>query len=464
MSQAKPVIAVLDDDENVARTISRYLRQLGAEISLHTNPRTFLAQLKETHFDIVISDLQMPDVDGFQVLEAVRQAQPTTEVIVITGHADKESAIRALKAGAYDFFEKPVDEEDLLQTISRTVRYRDAIRERNHLASQVSFLTETIAGGAGLEAFIGAAPPMQQLIASLASVQKTDKTAVLIMGESGTGKELAARAIHYGSQRAKRPFVPVNCSAIPEALAESILFGHLRGSFTGATTDKKGSFQLAHGGTLFLDEIGDMPAAVQTKLLRVLEDHMVTPVGSNRSEPVDVRIVAATNASLDEKIQTKAFRQDLYYRLAAFVIQMPPLRDHREDIPALATHFIHRFAAEMGVREPTLSDAARDILCRYHFPGNVRELRNLIERAMIAAAGGKAIQPEHIQIMGLPGAATSMPGGQSAPTTEAIPLNLADAEKLLVQRAMTEAAGNVSQAARLLGISRANLYRKLPKA
>lgn len=467
MNPVRPVIAVLDDDILVAKTIGRYLRTLGADLSIHSDPNEFLDKLKDSTFDIVISDLQMPGTDGFEILAAVREHHPATEVIVITGHADKDAAIRALKAGAYDFFEKPVDEEELLQTIRRTVRYREVLNERNRFASQVTYLTETVASGMGLDAFVGSAPGMKQLLGELASLQKTDKTSVLIMGESGTGKELAARAIHFGGQRAKRPFVPVNCSAIPESLAESTLFGHMKGSFTGATADKKGSFQLAHGGTLFLDEIGDMPAAVQTKLLRVLEDHVVTPVGASRGEPVDVRIVAATNASLDEKIQAKAFRSDLYYRLAAFVVRMPALRDHPEDIPPLASHFIHKFSTDMGIREPTLSEDAAKHLSDYTFPGNVRELRNLMERALIVAAGARSIRPEHIHLMSLSGTPTATPPrveASPAATAASMPLNLEEAEKLIIQKAMTEAGGNVSHAARLLGISRANLYRKLPQA
>jgi len=296
----------------------------------------------------------------------------------------------------------------------------------------------------------------------------TGTMSVLITGESGTGKELIARAIHYGGPRAKGPFIPVNCSAIPPDLAESTLFGHVRGAFTGANTDRKGYFELANGGTLFLDEIGDMPLELQAKLLRVLEDGCVIPVGGMYEKHVDVRILAATNVDIQTKIRENAFREDLYYRLAVFTVIVPPLRDRKEDIPLLAHHFLKVFAAEMGMEMPPLSQDGFAVLESYHFPGNVRELKNIIERALIES-GGARIQPQHLRFIhtsavSLTSAGTEVttsatPGKEAA--TLNLPLNLQQAEAFLIKRALRQTEGNMSETARLLGINRTKLYRKI---
>jgi transcriptional regulator with PAS, ATPase and Fis domain len=279
-------------------------------------------------------------------------------------------------------------------------------------------------------------------------------------GESGTGKELIARGIHYGGPRAGAPFVPVNCVAIPEDLAESMFFGHLKGSFTGATGDRKGYFELAHGGTLFLDEIGDMPLILQAKLLRVLEDGIVTPVGSAGGKAVDVRILAATNVDLHTKIATGAFRQDLYFRLARFTVVTPPLRERREDVALLASHFLNLFATEMGIKAPHLTPEALAALESYHFPGNVRELKNVIERSLIESGGGK-IQQQHLHLIptGGNGSAPAKPNKVAA--IAELPLKLEEAENLLIQRALAQTNGNIAEAARLLGVHRTRIYRKI---
>jgi DNA-binding NtrC family response regulator len=293
-------------------------------------------------------------------------------------------------------------------------------------------------------------------------LQNFSSVNVLITGESGTGKELVARAIHFGSPRTSGPFVAVNCVAIPADLAESILFGHTRGAFTGATMDRKGYFELADGGTLFLDEIGDMPAALQAKLLRVLEDGRITPLGGTREKKVDVRVVAATNADLQSSIAAGTFRQDLYFRLAQFPVHLAPLRERPEDIPLLALHFLHLFATEMGTSIPAVDPAVMSVLSRYPFPGNVRELKNVIERALIESSGGQ-VRPEHIYIT-----KTDLPISRTAPSTilsteltADLPLNLEAAENLLIKRALSETGGNIAEAARLLGINRTRIYRKL---
>jgi len=272
-----------------------------------------------------------------------------------------------------------------------------------------------------------------------------------------------ARAIHHGSPRAGAPFIPVNCVAIPSELAESMLFGHLKGSFTGATSDRKGWFELADGGTLFLDEIGDMPASLQAKLLRVLEDGEITPVGAAQSRRVDVRVLSATNADLGARIAAGSFRQDLYFRLARFIVQTPPLRERPEDIPILCAHFLRLFSEEMGMAPPTLAPEALNWFSTYAFPGNVRELKNLIERALIAS-GGKSIERKHVQVSLTP--PTPMPPPESrtaAPVLGNLPLNLEEAENVLIQRALEQTRGNVAEAARLLGVNRSRIYRRFPQ-
>ncbi|HKX61735.1 MAG TPA: sigma-54 dependent transcriptional regulator, partial [Verrucomicrobiae bacterium] len=289
---------------------------------------------------------------------------------------------------------------------------------------------------------------------------------VLITGESGTGKELVARGIHFGGARARAPFVPVNCVAIPAELAESMLFGHLKGSFTGATSDRKGYFELAHGGTLFLDEIGDMPASLQVKLLRVLEDGCIQPVGSAAPRKIDVRIIAATNADLAQRIDSGAFRQDLYFRLARYVVATSPLRERLEDVPQLVDHFLRTLAPEMGLKSPLMSPQALKKLQTYDFPGNVRELRNIIERALIQS-GGEKIEPAHLHLMARAAAGALGPAERRASAVAAgvqeLPLSLAEAEDLLIQRALQETGGNIADAARLLGVHRTRIYRKLAR-
>jgi len=280
----------------------------------------------------------------------------------------------------------------------------------------------------------------------------------LITGESGTGKELVARAVHCSSPRASAPFIPVNCVAIPGELAESVLFGHTRGSFTGAVADRKGWFELADGGTLFLDEIGDMPLPLQAKMLRVLEDGQVVPVGASHSKHVDVRVIAATNANLQERIASGAFREDLYFRLARYLVEMPPLRDRVEDVGLLADHFLTLFTTKMGMPKPLLTPRALALLEGHTFPGNVRELKNMIERALIESAGGP-IEPSHLRMVGRIPPSRHGPTVRVAPTA-GVSLNLEAAERALIERALQETAGNVVEAARLLGVNRSRIYRR----
>jgi len=341
-------VMVVDDDVNAAGLTARYLKSMRVDVAVYTDPEKCLSDVEKKRPDIVITDLRMPKLDGLALLERVKKLNPSVDVIMVTGNADKAVAIQALKLGAFDFFEKPVDSAELIETIKKTLRYRAVVEERNQFADQVSFLSQREARQWGLDAFIGRSKLIRKIVDDIKLVQRTPSTSVLITGESGTGKELVARAIHFGGSRASHPFVPVNCCAVSAELAESVLFGHVKGAFTGATADVKGCFDMADKGTLFLDEIGDMPAALQTKLLRVLEDGMVVPVGKTVGHEVDVRVVAATNSNLDEKIASGRFRSDLYYRLGGFRIHIPPLRERPEDIPALARHFVDILSARQS--------------------------------------------------------------------------------------------------------------------
>ncbi len=455
-------IAIVDDYEKAAETMAAYVHHMGCTAVVYTNPLEFLEELGQTAFDIVITDIRMPQMDGLSLLKEIKQRAPQTDVIVVSAHADKSDAIEAVKLGAYDFFEKPVGRDELVATVERTLGYKKLVRERDALAERLSLVTEKEAKRWGIQAFVGNSPPMKDLLKKVRLLQKSRKTYVLVLGESGTGKELVARAIHFGGERAGGPFVAVNCSAIPADLAESILFGHAKGSFTGAISDRKGQFELADGGTLFLDEIGDMPPLVQTKLLRVLEDGVVIPVGKASGSCVDVRVVSATNTNIQERTVSGKFRSDLYHRLSAYVLTLPPLRDRTEDLRPLVQHFLALLSGEMGIRTPTVDTGFIDSLKRYAFPGNVRELKNIMERALIDAAG-RDLCAEHLQLPSAPSSG-SLPPKQPATAESdlnALPLDLKEAEMHLVRRAMDQTSGNIAEAARLLGISRNRIYRIL---
>ena len=404
-----------------------------------------------------------------------------------------ESLAEAFQAGGVDYVTKPFQPEEILIRIETHLRTRRLTRElleknaaleqrtaeltaaneqlrlevsrRERAEDAVQAADEKLAALADREAdrwgvagFIGKSKTVSRILQDVRKLHNFGATSVLLTGESGTGKELIARAIHCGGQRSKQPFIPVNCVAIPGELAESMFFGHLKGSFTGAINDRKGFFELADRGTLFLDEIGDMPLALQAKLLRVLEDGVIMPVGAGVGKTVDVRVIAATNVDLHAKIAAGAFRQDLYFRLARFPVLTPPLRERPEDIPILARHFLNVFAVEMGVRAVEIDQAALDILTTYPFPGNVRELKNIIERALIES-GGKRVEPRHLHLLHPAPSPHAAP--PSTPRYSDLPLSVEAAEEELIQRALSQTHGNIAEAARLLGINRTRIYRKL---
>lgn len=479
MSQGRILIA--DDTSASLDLLSRVLEPQGYEIIAVSSGKDAIQLAAKAKPDLVLLDVMMPGHDGFHVCRTLKAEDATkdTPVIFITSKNETANVIKGFRVGAVDYIIKPFQAEEVITRvathlkISRLTRElqqrnaeleaemskrREAEHARDKATQRLSTLASREAQRWGLSGFIGESPHLRRILDDIERLQHFGKTSVLITGESGTGKELVARAVHHQSPRADGPFIPVNCVAVPAELMESMFFGHTKGAFTGATSDRKGWFELADGGTLFLDEIGDMPAALQAKLLRVLEDGMVTPVGSTQPRHVDVRVVSATNADIASKIAAGEFRQDLFYRLARFTVETPPLRTRPDDLPLLAAHFLNLFATEMGLTAPTLTKEALTVLQGYAFPGNVRELKNVMERALILS-GGKPIKREHLQLIGGSVSVAPAPTRTSA-TTGDIPLNLEAAEQALIQRALEQTNGNVAEAARLLGVNRSRIYRR----
>ena len=454
-------IAVVDDDARVAKTIEIHLKGLSRDLRIFTDPVQCLSALETSPVDILITDVDMPGMSGLTLMGCVSAISPSTDIVVIPGQASKDVAINALRAGAFDFLEKPIDAAVLVETLKRTARYQAACRDRDRYASQVMLLSGKEAQRWGINAFVGRSEALKSVVRQIAKLQKAASMSVLIEGESGTGKELVARAIHYGGPRAAAPFVPVNCSAIPSELVESTLFGHAKGAFTGAVTDRKGAFVQADTGTLFLDEIGDMPVAMQGKLLRVLEDGVITPIGETHGQKVDVRVVTATNMQLLERVREERFRADLYFRIAGYSIVVPPLRDRLGDISLLANHFTESLSAEMGIAPPGISAAAMSALEQHPFAGNIRELRNIVQTALVECDGVE-IEPSHLRFprLPLPPPAAEVDAPPAASPSLAT-LNLAELEQIAIREAIRQTRGNMSKAARLLGINRPKLYRKV---
>jgi DNA-binding NtrC family response regulator len=478
-------ILIVDDNPANIRVLTETLEPLGYEIFAASNADQTLRLAAKVLPDLILLDVIMPGRDGFSVCQVLKANEVTREipVLFVTAKLETESILRGFRAGAVDYIAKPFQAEEVvarakthlkLSRLTREVKERnqqlETEIERRRVAEdarqtahdRLSTLSAQEAQRWGLESFVGQSPLIRKILSDIKRLHQFSNTNVLITGESGTGKELVARAIHHGSARAAEPFIPVNCVAIPTELAESAFFGHLRGSFTGATSDRKGYFDLADGGTLFLDEIGDMPMVLQAKLLRVLEDGEITPVGAQKSKRVNVRVVAATNADLSAKIAAGGFRQDLFFRLARYTVETPPLREHPKDIALMANHFLALFAMEMGMTPPLWTPEALALLEDYAFPGNVRELKNIMERTLIEC-GGKPIQPAHIRLQPIPTRNSPAPlpvrePGQTPLAT--LPFNLEAAEQELIQRAIHETKGNIAEAARLLGVNRSRIYRR----
>ncbi|HXG04554.1 MAG TPA: sigma-54 dependent transcriptional regulator [Candidatus Binatia bacterium] len=438
-------VLVVDDETSILLLLKEALTQWGYQVTTAATATEALELIRTQVFDAALTDIRMPDMSGLELLKQIKAQDESIEVVVMTGYPTIASAVEALKEGAFDYLSKPLILDELRHLMQR-------LMERRFLRGEVTTLRQRLGEELTVNELIGGSAAMQRVKEIIGKVAVTDSP-VLIEGESGTGKELVAAAIHRLSARAKGPFIPVNCSAIPRDLLESEFFGHVRGAFSGAVADAVGLFRGANEGTIFLDEIAELPPELQVKLLRVLQEMQVRPVGSTKAYPVDVRVIAATNRNLEQAMQAGSFRQDLFYRLNVIRIQLPPLRERREDIPALVNHFLRRFSKRFRREVRGISPDALNALMTYDFPGNVRELENLIERAF--AMGAR----EQITLADLPSLA-ARPLVTPAVATKAVP-TLAEVEKELILRALAVFDNDKEEAARALGISRRTIYRRL---
>lgn len=449
-------ILVVDDEHRVRDEIAEFLTENKYEVYKASAPSEAFLILKEKEVHIVILDIKLPEMDGLTALQVIKENYPDTEVIMISGHGDMYSVIEAMRHDAADFFPKPFRLMDINVAIQRTTRYLDLHLKYKELEKNFSLVSGEIQKSIGHQ-LIGKSKAMRNVISMMAKVANVENTTVLITGESGTGKELVARGIHYLSSRNKQYFHSVNCSAIPESLFESEFFGHKKGSFTGAVESKAGWFEIANKGTLFLDEIGDMPLSQQAKLLRVLEERKVSRVGSHEKINVDVRVIAASNQELLKMGSEKNFRLDLYHRIGSFIIDLPPLRERKDDIPLLLKHFIDYYASTLGKDVKKVDPAIEKELLKYPFPGNIRELRNLVERAIIISEKG-ILMLSDFQI----GAVEPVGETHFASPGEEI-WDLEVAERRLITKALEHSNNNKSKAADLLNISWQSLDRRMKK-
>ena len=449
-------ILVVDDEKDMLVLLKRIISEKTAhEVTITDDPLGVRNLLKNDDYDVVITDLKMPKLDGIQVLDTVRQNEPNTAVIIMTAYGTIESAIEATRRGAFDYITKPFRKERVLHVIEQAMKWQSLQREN-------SYLREKLAEKPKFPPLIGNSQAMQRLQSQIEQVAKTTAT-ILITGESGTGKELVARAIHFNSLRKDKVFTPVDCSTIPEALIESELFGHLRGSFTGAMKDKKGLVEETRHGTLFLDEIGDLSPAMQVKLLRLLQEGEYKVIGENRIRKVDIRFIAATHQNLPEKIRKGEFREDLFYRLNVINIQLPPLRERKDDIALLAHHFLHKYSTLNGKSFQGFTAEAMQHLMRQEWPGNVRELENIMERGVILAAGD-TLRTADLAVSGQLSLAPSAPqmAAQdlySMPFKEAKDRLIEKFHAEYIAKALGRHDGNVSQAAKESGLKRQYLHR-----
>lgn len=438
-------ILIVDDEPGIRETVAAVLSDEGYKVEAVASGEEALRATKAKDFDVVLLDVWLPRMDGVETLKRLKEAGDGASVVMISGHATIETAVRATKLGALDFIEKPLSIDKLMNVVHHALQQRTA-RDTTSLVEQLE--AENL--------LVGDSVAMRALRGQIAVVAPTDGR-VLITGESGTGKELVARALHSASLRSEKPFIELNCAAIPEELIESELFGHTKGAFTGATNARRGKFDLANGATLFLDEVGDMSARVQAKVLRVLEEGRFEPVGSGNLISTDVRVIAATNKRLDEAIMQNTFRADLFYRLHVIPFEVPPLREHLEDVPQLLNHFNFHFANTHHRPSKTFTAAAIDKLCNYTYPGNVRELRNIIERIALTYTGD-TVDADDVPLP------TASEFGSAALHTFRFP-SFKDANDAymgeFIRRKIAEANGNVSRAAEAMGVDRSHLYRRM---
>ncbi len=441
---SRPKILVVDDEAGIRESLASILRDEEYEVAAVGSAEEALEQINSREFEVVLLDVWLTGMDGMEALGRIQGNPRAPAVIMISGHGNIETAVRATKLGAFDFIEKPLSLEKIIVLVRNAVQQRRLQDENQLLRSELGHRYQVI----------GESVPVKALRQQIAVTAPTNGR-VLIYGESGTGKELVARSLHAASLRSKGPFVEVNCAAIPEELIESELFGHIKGSFTGASEDKIGKFQKADGGTLFLDEVGDMSLRTQSKVLRVLEEQRFERVGSNQTLSVDVRVLAATNKNLEQEISRGTFRQDLFYRLNVIPFFVTPLRDRKGDIPILARYFLNEFSSEYGKKTRELSDSAMEILLRYPWPGNVRELRNLVERLVIVCPHFR-IEPHHLPPELFRGVAES-PQQPYSTLHEA----RSAYEREFILRKLQEHRWNMTQTATALGLERSHLYRKM---
>jgi len=444
MSNERTRILVVDDEEIVRESLGGWLQKDGYTVEVAPDGPSALARIKAERWSIMIVDLKMPGMDGLQVLEEAKKILPELAVVIMTAYATVDTAVAAMKAGAYDYLVKPFDPEELSIMMQKIVSQQTLVREN-------AVLRQALKQEYKFRDLLSKSPAMQAVF-ELAKTAARSNSTILVLGESGSGKEVLARAIHAESPRAEGPFVAVSCAALTETLLESELFGHEKGSFTGATARRKGKFEAAHGGTLFLDEVGDIGPKLQLDLLRVLEERKFHRVGGNETIEVDVRIIAATNRDLKKASAEGKFREDLFYRLNVIPVLIPPLRQRREDVPLLVEHFVERLSIEMKKRIDGVSAEAMAGLVAHDWPGNVRELRNVLERGAVVATGPV------IQLSDL-----GLPTKSDAPPRAGTLASLEEVEKRHVAAVLAHTGGNVSQSARILGIDRVTLYNKMRK-
>ena len=437
--RTKGRILIVDDELVVRDSLGKWFSSEGYQAKPVASAREALEAIQQVEYDIALIDIKMPGMDGMELQNRLREADPDLTVLIMTGYASVETAVQALKRGAYDYITKPVDPDELSHLVAKALEHRRARRE-------VARLRENLQEIFPSTELIGKSPAMKSVVEHIEMVAPTDAT-VLITGESGTGKEVVARAIHAASPRRYMPMVAIHCGALTETLLESELFGHERGAFTGAQYRKKGKFEVADGGSVFLDEISDISLKTQSDLLRVLQEKEIVRVGGNQPTKVDFRCIAATNKNLENLVKSGTFRPDLYYRLHVFCIDLPPLRERREDIPLLISHFLNKFCMATSRPVPQVSVDAMELLMRHEWPGNVRELENAVERALVIGRGAEIRAADFsFQFQNEP-----VPAGRT----------LDDVERAHIERILRETEGNLSRAARVLDIDRTTLYNKL---
>jgi DNA-binding NtrC family response regulator len=449
-------ILIIDDEKTIRWSLGEALATSGYDTIEADTAAGGIARFRDASPDLVLLDMKLPDGSGLDVLKTIKAEDPAVPVIMMTAYAEVETAVEAMKSGAYDFVAKPYSAEKLRVTIANAL-------ETQRLKGEIAYLRSGTTGVSFFKQFIGRSPAMTEIFDKIRKIGQSKANTILITGESGTGKELVARAIHACSHEESRPFMEINCASVPETLLESELFGYEKGAFTDAKTRKKGLVELAEGGTMFLDEIGEMGITLQSRLLRVLENKTFRRVGGVKDMTVNTRIISATNRDLQGAIKEKLFREDLYYRLKVIPLHIPPLRERREDIPLLVNHFIERFNRELGKQVMPAGVDVMNLLLAYDWPGNVRELKNVVERAMLLDAQD-ALLVSHLppEIRGQAGTEIPTVRSSSATVAEAFfPMTLRDVERIQIERTLEQTHGNKSRAAAILGISRQTLREKL---